>query len=112
MKIDKNELPKRGLRLHYTIPDTPANREGMEREFASRRAMCAVGEDPRKTELGHQNVLTANAERRGHDREGNPIMPDRWQEARLLVRIHRPKLRPDSAAFNAEVARIVAGWAE
>ncbi len=108
MKIDKNNLPKMGLKLEYTIPDTPANREGMEREFASLREMCEVGVDPRNTELGHQHRLSRSAENRGHGRNGDPILPARWAEARALVLVHRPKLRPDSAAFNAEVARIIA----
>ena len=39
-----------------------------------------------------------------HNKQG---LPKRWAEARALVRLHRPELRFDSAAFNAEVARKV-----
>ena len=40
-----------------------------------------------------------------HNKQG---LPKRWAEARALVRLHRPELKPESAAFNAEVAKKVA----
>jgi hypothetical protein len=39
-----------------------------------------------------------------HNKQG---LPKRWAEARALVRLHRPELKPESAAFNAEVAKKV-----
>jgi hypothetical protein len=40
-----------------------------------------------------------------HNKQG---LPKRWAEARAFVRLHKPELKPDSAAFNAEVAKKVA----
>ncbi|MGA8410093.1 MAG: hypothetical protein WB680_23170 [Candidatus Acidiferrales bacterium] len=40
-----------------------------------------------------------------HSKQG---LPKRWAEARALVRLHRPELKPESAAFNAEVAKKIA----
>ena len=37
-----------------------------------------------------------------------PPLPVGWASARRHVRFHRPDLKPDSAAFNAECARLIA----
>jgi hypothetical protein len=75
---------------------------GQADDYAVRYDLAgAPGTDPKKSQLGRLHRESLVAERVPRNREG---LPEKWADARALVRLHRPNLKPDSMAFNAEVA--------
>ena len=93
-------------RPKYSAAGTPSNRAALANDYAVRYDLAGPpGTDPKKSQLGRLHRESLVAERVSRNREG---LPERWAEARALLRIHRPNLKPDSVDFNTEVARKLA----
>ncbi|MGH9684455.1 MAG: hypothetical protein ACRD4S_12705 [Candidatus Acidiferrales bacterium] len=88
--------------LHHTVEDTPKNRELLAQEILGRYQWCPIGVDPKKTELGRQYKMSIREEAAAKS------LPQRQAEARAVVALNHPELNTNSAAFNREVARVIA----
>jgi hypothetical protein len=75
------------------------------RAFAAERARLNTSSEIGKPVSPALKTAYRQSLAQEHNKQG---LPQRWAEARALVRLHRPELKPESAAFNAEVAKKVA----
>jgi hypothetical protein len=104
--------PQSTVKFNYTLPDTKANRIALSEMMEKFGEVCPVGTDPKKTDLKRQYRESLAANRERFDDPARPNLPSGWAEARMYVRHHNPSLRVDSAAFNAEVAKVLEDTAE
>jgi hypothetical protein len=86
--------------LTYRAEDTPLNRELLKRDYAARYALCPLGANPKKTELGAMHRKSLQDERGSKDNAA-------YLEARQQAILQNPRLRRDSAEMNRKTVEIL-----
>jgi hypothetical protein len=86
------------VKLNHTCPDTPLNRQLLAEEILGRHAMCPIGVDPKKTELGRQYKVSIREEAAAKGR------PAGWLDARAKVAMEHVNVKRDSVEFNRLIA--------
>jgi hypothetical protein len=86
--------------LTYRAEDTPLNRELLKRDYAARYALCPLGANPKKTELGAMHRKSLQDERGSKDNAA-------YLEARQQAVLQNPRLRRDSAEMNRKIVEIL-----
>jgi hypothetical protein len=86
--------------IRYQAPDTPLNRQLVGRDYASRQALCRIGNDPKKTALGAMHRKSLQDEHESRDNAA-------YLEARQKVILQNPHLRKDSIEMNRKITEIL-----
>jgi hypothetical protein len=86
--------------LRYKAADTPLNRQLVDRDYASRQALCRIGDNPKKTALGAMHRQSLRDE---HESKDNAS----YLEARQQAVLQNPRLRKDSIEMNRKITEIL-----
>ena len=86
--------------IRYKAPDTPLNRQLVERDYASRQALCRIGDNPKKTALGAMHRKSLQDEHESRDNVA-------YLEARQQVILQNPHLKKDSVEMNRKITEIL-----
>jgi hypothetical protein len=86
--------------LRYKAPDTPLNRQLLDREYLARQQLCRIGDNPKKTALGAMHRKSLRDEHESRDDAA-------YLEARQKVIIQNPRLRKDSIEMNRKITEIL-----
>ena len=86
--------------IRYRVEDTPLNRKLVERDYASRQALCRIGDNPKKTALGAMH-------RKSLQDEHEPRDSGAYLKARQQAILQNPHLRRDSVEMNRKITEIL-----
>ena len=86
--------------LRYKAEDTPLNRKLVARDYASRQALCRIGENPKNTALGSMHRKSLQDEHESRDDAA-------YLEARQKVILENPRIRKDSIEMNKKICEIL-----
>jgi hypothetical protein len=86
--------------LRYKAEDTPLNRKLVARDYASRQALCRIGDNPKKTALGAMHRKSLQDEHESRDDAA-------YLKARQQVILQNPRLRKDSVEMNKKICEIL-----
>lgn len=86
--------------IRYKAPDTPLNRQLVDRDYSARQALCRIGDNPKKTTLGAMHRKSLQDEHESRDNVA-------YLEARQQAILQNPHLRRDSVEMNRKIAEIL-----
>jgi hypothetical protein len=91
---------KGGTMLRYKAPDTPLNRQLVDRDYLARQQLCRIGDNPKKTALGAMHRKSLQDEHESRDDAA-------YLKARQTVILENPHLRKDSIEMNRKITEIL-----
>jgi hypothetical protein len=86
--------------LRYKAPDTPLNRQLVDRDYLARQQLCRIGDNPKKTALGAMHRKSLQDEHESRDNAA-------YLEARQQAILQNPRLRKDSVELNRKITEIL-----
>jgi hypothetical protein len=86
--------------LPYKAPDTPLNRQLVDRDYLARQQLCRIGDNPKKTALGAMHRKSLQDE---HESRDNVT----YLDARQKVILENPHLRKDSIEMNRKITEVL-----
>jgi hypothetical protein len=86
--------------LRYKAPDTPLNRQLVDRDYLARQQLCRIGDNPKKTALGAMHRKSLQNEHESRDNAA-------YLEARQQAILQNPRLRKDSVEMNRKITEIL-----
>ena len=86
--------------LRYRAIDTPLNRQLVDRDYASRQALCRIGDNPKNTALGAMHRQSLRDEHESRDNTA-------YLEARQQAILQNPHLKKESVEMNRKITEIL-----